>query len=78
MHRNCTYGSFYGKLLFAFVLIVRKNQYALPSVFGKVNTNIPLCHRLVIYLSFFNCLDMYSSVHLSLFMLFENRSSDVP
>lgn len=65
--------------LFALVSVVRKiGVYCLLRL-EKVNPNIPSCQGLVIYFFFFfSYLDVYSLVHLSLFILFENRNSDVP
>lgn len=65
IQRDCTYSTSNGKLLFAFVLIVRKiNLYCLLCL-EKVSPNIPLCQGLVIW-GFFS----YLLVQLSLFKFF--------
>jgi len=63
MYRDGTYRTFYGKLRFAFVLIVRKiNVYCLLCL-EKVNPNISLCQSC----NKFECFQLSRHVYLSSF-----------
>lgn len=79
MYRNCTYSILHFKLLFTFVLIVKKkNQCVWPSVFGKSESKHMVMLGACSIVEFFHVPRHMQLSSLKLFILFENRSSDVP
>lgn len=79
MYRNCTYSILHFKFLFAFVLVIkRKYQCVWPPVFGKSECKHMFMLGACSIIEFFDLPRHTQLSSLKLFILFENRSSDVP